>query len=132
MVRLKVSNHPSALVRTIFQFLVVRLKAGQGRNDLLSKLVFQFLVVRLKEWQKNNIRTGRHISIPCGSIKSIHMLNIITVLRLFQFLVVRLKDLVASKGKMVKTFQFLVVRLKVWISRCLNLSKRYFNSLWFD
>ena len=69
MVRLKVVSVAVPLLKTQFQFLVVRLKdLGAGIDDELSR-----------------------ISIPCGSIKSAVGDGILSTTKKFQFLVVRLK-----------------------------------------
>ena len=93
------------------------------------------------------------ISIPCGSIKRLSDIIRTLATKIFQFLVVRLKEnpfkakddkqifqflVVRLKAKQVefpdytKIFQFLVVRLKVLPARCLLPVLRDFNSLWFD
>ena len=55
------------------------------------------------------------ISIPYGSIKSRYIPCVQEVLKLFQFLMVRLKDSGHTQQGERKTFQFLMVRLKVSI-----------------
>ena len=70
-------------------------------------------MVRLKADNGLNRPLQIHISIPYGSIKSSSPhLNIINIV-LFQFLMVRLKAVIAFLLDTFDAFQFLMVRLKV-------------------
>jgi len=112
-------------------------------------------MVRLKDRQKAEEDAIERISIPYGAIKSICLQNLRDVGIIFQFLMVRLKEINsintfedfveisipygAIKSIYLKTaffisttFQFLMVRLKVEGLYLLILSIAYFNSLWCD
>ena len=72
------------------------------------------------------------VSIPYGTIKSQVRHAAFFRQRLFQFLMVRLKEHAAMVVKAINEFQFLMVRLKVdslCNGKCLPIR---FNSLWYD
>ena len=74
---------------------------------------FQFLMVRLKAGQYGAWSPYKWISIPYGAIKSQSLAFKTISANEFQFLMVRLKD--NKKGKtyaQFQIFQFLMVRLK--------------------
>jgi len=73
MVRLKGTYKSKFLNTTVFQFLMVRLKAMLGMPPA-GNIAFQFLMVRLKAASyKYGYYISILISIPYGAIKSIHM-----------------------------------------------------------
>ncbi len=91
MVRLK-SNQRSVGVHQIasFQFQMVRLKLFRRRRFSVSNL-FQFQMVRLKCGQHQLLASGKHVSIPNGSIKIIREQHRRGGGDMFQFQMVRLK-----------------------------------------
>ena len=79
------------------------------------------------------LRLLKHISIPSGTIKSRVQRRGGQFQKLFQFLLVRLKEVILSI-RVVKppTFQFLLVRLKECIMLLNKSSIFNFNSFWYD
>jgi len=135
MVRLKVIVFDlSDLFFYRFQFLMVRLKDCLFILFLNSQSIFQFLMVRLKVLPFYISVTRFQISIPYGAIKSPLTFSSLSKKRisipygaikrnvekqiynrqkLFQFLMVRLKErLKRFERCKTCTFQFLMVRLK--------------------
>ena len=55
---------------TVFQFLMVRLKAAASTTGVIIHSWFQFLMVRLKGNTANKLQVLWRVSIPYGSIKS--------------------------------------------------------------
>ena len=90
MVRLKVVSVAVPLLKTQFQFLVVRLKdLGAGIDDELSRISIP--CGSIKSGYAVECPEKNMISIPCGSIKSAVGDGILSTTKKFQFLVVRLK-----------------------------------------
>ncbi len=78
-------------IRARFQFLMVRLKAGDFNCPNVQE-VFQFLMVRLKGCRfQARVFLAETISIPYGAIKSNGVFNCPNLTSVFQFLMVRLK-----------------------------------------
>ena len=74
---------------------------------------FQFLLVRLKGGDERKVGRVDGISIPTGTIKSSMVKRELGASTKFQFLLVRLKAVVAPPGNTtIYQFQFLLVRLK--------------------
>ena len=115
---------------------------------------FQFLMVRLKVYLFMRIGADPIISIPYGAIKSFHNfiffgVNFISIPygaikrlvdnngndieSIFQFLMVRLKELLIIRlVTHLYIFQFLMVRLKVPTAIVYIFCEADFNSLWCD
>ena len=72
---------------------MVRLKAA-GLNPALLYGGFQFLMVRLKDCDFTSSRLIHFVSIPYGTIKSFFNPEEAFEVFLFQFLMVRLKELI--------------------------------------
>ena len=64
---------------SLFQFLLVRLKAIAEPVFYNKKTVFQFLLVRLKEFFDVITPTTVYISIPTGTIKSFGCSDVIVI-----------------------------------------------------
>jgi len=75
----------------VFQFLMVRLKALRQYFNWVDKR-FQFLMVRLKGKSHRKLVWSLRISIPYGAIKRSEYLIDYLIKRIFQFLMVRLKE----------------------------------------
>ena len=90
---------------------MVRLKDPDARRGYVRQ-GFQFLMVRLKVITQPVIPMSSEISIPYGSIKSnVVVVRCRTVISIFQFLMVRLKDVAFHD---------------------IGYACLYSNSLWFD
>ncbi len=71
---------------------MVRLEVLRLQYSLHAGLLFQFLVVRLEGQPLAMLLFAPHISIPCGTIRSIYSQPFGILILVFQFLVVRLED----------------------------------------
>ncbi len=75
-----------------FQFLLVRLKVRDCSGKKYVMVSFQFLLVRLKVRQEKEKLRRSQISIPSGAIKRTIGYGHTKDVLLFQFLLVRLKE----------------------------------------
>ena len=82
--------------RNRFQFLVVRLK-GDCRTSQTAVRCISIPCGSIKSIVGLTLRKGLLISIPCGSIKSAEVFQKMRNSYKFQFLVVRLKAILAGE-----------------------------------
>ena len=100
--------------RTMFQFLIGRLKTPSAMLGGVDCTWFQFLIGRLKTKNKGQITIFENlVSIPYRQAKNLEYSMFLCYTQEFQFLIGRLKTWVFDEEKANRPmFQFLIGRLK--------------------